>query len=173
MDGVGPVGESSTSRYGTPPAVASGPPAAGNDTLATRFGPVLLDEDRQIRFRGGLPGFPNIELFQLEPLPGLESELMLLQAVDAPDVGFITMPLPMDMPVLRPGDIADVARMLDIAPGELLILAIVTLAAGTTGLEAFLNLRAPLFVDVRRKAGAQVVLGDPSYPLRHRLAAAA
>jgi flagellar assembly factor FliW len=173
MDGVGPVGSSSTTGGSTPPAMSSGPLAAGSDTLATRFGPVLLDEDRQIRFRGGLPGFPNIELFQLEPLPGLESELMLLQAVDAPDVGFITMPLPMDMPVLRPGDIADVARMLDIAPGELLILAIVTLAAGTTGLEAFLNLRAPLFVDGRRKAGAQVVLGDPSYPLRHRLAAAA
>ncbi len=137
MDGVGPVDTSSTTGCGTPPAaVPSGPVAAGSDTLATRFGPVLLDEDRQIRFRGGLPGFPSIELFQLEPLPGLESELMLLQAVDAPDVGFITLPLPMGMPVPRPGDVAEVARMLDIAPGEMMILAIVTLAAGATGMES-------------------------------------
>lgn len=170
MDGVGPAATSSPTALGTPPAAGAGPAAGGS--LATRFGPVPLDPGRQIRFRGGLPGFPSVETFQLEPLPGLESELMLLQAVDAPDIGFITLPLPLDMPVLRPNDIAEVARMLDIEAGELMILAIVTLASGASGFEAFLNLRAPVFIDVRRKVGAQVVLGDPSYPLRHRLAAA-
>jgi flagellar assembly factor FliW len=146
------------------------PSIGGHDgVLATRFGPVPLDPDRQVRFRGGLPGFPSIERFQLEPLPGLESELMLLQAIEAPEIGFITLPLPIDMPVLRATDVADVARLLDIEPGELMILAIVTLAQGAAGVETSLNLRAPLFIDVRRRVGAQVVLGDPSYPLRHRI----
>jgi flagellar assembly factor FliW len=171
MDGVGPVGSAATVSGGSPPAAGNGTFAAAA-TIATRFGPVPLDPDRQIRFRGGLPGFPTVETFQLEPLPGLESELMLMQAVDAPDIGFITLPLPEDMPVLHQGDIRDVSRMLDIEAGELMILAIVTLAAGKAGMDAFLNLRAPLFIDVRRKVGAQVVLGNPSYPLRHRLAAA-
>ncbi len=170
MDGVGPAAKSPPAALGTPPAAGDDPAVGG--TLTTRFGEMPLDPGRQIRFRGGLPGFPSVETFQLEPLPGLESELMLLQAIDAPDIGFITLPLPMDMPVLRPSDIAEVARMLDIEPGELLILAIVTLAPGASGIETFLNLRAPVFVDVRRKVGAQVVLGDPSYPLRHRLATA-
>lgn len=144
------------------------------DSLVTRFGPVPLDPDRQVRFRGGLPGFPRIERFQLEPLPGLESELMLLQAIEVPDIGFITLPLPVeDMCVLRSSDVADVTRMLDIDLGELMILAIVTLAQGAAGIETFLNLRAPLFVDVRRRMGTQVVLGDPSYPLRHRINAVA
>lgn len=181
MDGVEPVGKSSASARGKPPAGNHGCLVAGSGAgsaacsgaLTTRFGSVPLDQDRQIRFRGGLPGFPSVETFQLEPLPGLESELMLLQAVDTPEVGFITLPLPLTMPVLRSADVADVAQMLEIEPGELMILAIVTLVSGATGIETFLNLRAPLFVDVRRKVGAQVVLGDPSYPLRHRLAATA
>lgn len=173
MDAVEPVGKSSATARGKPPAGDPGCFDAGSGALETRFGTVPLDQDRQVRFRGGLPGFPSVEIFQLEPLPGLESELMLLQAVDASEVGFITLPLPLDMPVLRPGDIKDVAQMLEIEPGELMILAIVTLVSGAAGIETFLNLRAPLFVDVRRKVGAQVVLGDPSYPLRHRLTATA
>jgi flagellar assembly factor FliW len=140
----------------------------GDQLLETRFGPLPLDPDRQIRFRGGLPGFPAVEWFQLDPIPGLTSELMMLQAIDAPNVGFITMPLPDEIPVLRDADLADVSRMLEIAPGERLILAIVTLASGRDGIEKYLNLRAPLFIDTRRKVGAQVVLGDSSYPLRYR-----
>jgi flagellar assembly factor FliW len=145
--------------------------AAPRDALMTRFGPLPVDADRQIRFRGGLPGFPQIERFQLEPLPGIETELMLLQAVDAEEIGFITLPLPADQSVLRPTDVAAAGRMLDIEPGELLVLAIVTLAETDKGIEKFLNLRAPLFIDARRKIGAQVVLADPSYPMRHRMAA--
>jgi flagellar assembly factor FliW len=140
----------------------------GDASLETRFGTVPFDPDRQIRFRGGLPGFPAVEWFQLDPIPGLTSELMILQAIDAPNVGFITMPLPDEVPVLLDADLADVSRMLEIAPGERLILAIVTLASGRDGIEKYLNLRAPLFIDTRRKVGAQVVLGNPAYPLRYR-----
>jgi flagellar assembly factor FliW len=163
----------------SPAEAPAGPPAArdelaqglADDALETRFGPVPLDPDRQIRFRGGLPGFPEVEWFQLDPIPGLTSELLILQAVDAPGIGFITLPLPDDVPVLRDSDLADVSRMLDIAPGELMILAIVTLAAGQGEIEKYLNLRAPLFIDTRRKLGAQVVLADASYPLRYRFEA--
>lgn len=158
-------------QAGTLVADALDDPARGvvDDVLETRFGPVPLDPDRQIRFRGGLPGFPEVEWFQLDPIPGLDSELLILQAVDAPGIGFITLPLPDDIPVLREGDLAGVSEMLDIAPGELMILAIVTLAATHDGIEKYLNLRAPLFIDARRKIGAQVVLADASYPLRYRL----
>ena len=143
--------------------------AAAGDHLVTRFGLVPRDPDREIRIRGGLPGFPRIERFQLDPIPDVTSDLLILQAVDAPDVGFITMPLPEDQAVIRPADLAEVAAMLDIAAGELLVLAIVSLATTPTGLEKYVNLRAPLFVDVRRRIGAQVVLGNAAYPLRYRL----
>ncbi len=149
------------------------PSQASTDELQTRFGVLPLDPDRQIRFRGGLPGFPQIERFQLDPLPGIETELLLLQAIDTASVGFITLPLPEDLDVLSPDDVASVGRMLDIEPGELMVLAIVTLAESKGGVDKYLNLRAPLFIDARRKVGAQVVLANPSYPMRYRLAPAA
>lgn len=139
------------------------------DVLATRFGPVPLDSGRQFRFRGGLPGFPEAEHFQLDPIPDLDSDFMLLQAVGVPDTGFIVVVLPDDVPVIRRQDIDDVRAMLDIACGELMVLAVVTLVPTENGVEKVVNLRAPLFVDVRRKVGAQVVLSNPAYPLRHPL----
>lgn len=139
------------------------------DELQTRFGTVPRDADREIRFRGGLPGFPKLERFQLDPIPGIASELMVLQAVEAAEVGFITMPLSDEAPVIREADIAEVARMLDIERGELLILATVTLVPTPSGVEKHINLRAPLFIDVRRKVGAQVVLANADYPLRYRV----
>ena len=157
---------------GDVPAGEASTCAASADELQTRFGPLPLDPDRQIRFRGGLPGFPQVERFQLDPLPGIETELLLLQAIDTASVGFITLPLPEDLDVLSPDDVAAVGRMLDIEPGELMVLAIVTLAESKGGVDKYLNLRAPLFIDARRKVGAQVVLANPSYPMRHRLAPA-
>jgi len=153
---------------GSVPLAGGSAPVPG-DHLETRFGPVLRDPDREIRFRGGLPGFPKIERFQLDPIPGIASELLILQAVEAVEIGFITMPLADDVPVIRAADLAEVARMLDIAQGELLVLAIVTLVPTPAGVEKHVNLRAPLFVDVRRRIGAQVVLANADYPLRHRV----
>ena len=149
--------------------VAAAPQPEPAGTLATRFGPVPLDPDRQIRFRGGLPGFPEVEHFQLDPIPDLASDFMLLQAVGVPDIGFIVVILPDDVPVIRRQDIEDVRTMLDIAAGELMVLAVVTLVRGSGGIDKVVNLRAPLFVDARRKVGAQVVLANPAYPLRHPL----
>ncbi len=137
--------------------------------LDTRFGPVPLDPDRQIRFRGGLPGFPEVEHFQLDPIPDLASDFMLLQAVGVADIGFIVVILPDDVPVIRRQDIEDVRAMLDIEAGELMVLAVVTLVRTRNGIDKVVNLRAPLFVDARRKVGAQVVLANPAYPLRHPL----
>ncbi|MEZ5861495.1 MAG: hypothetical protein R3D28_21370, partial [Geminicoccaceae bacterium] len=78
-------------------AAGKQPPQAA-DVLATRFGPVPLDSGRQFRFRGGLPGFPEAEHFQLDPIPDLDSDFMLLQAVGVPDIGFIVVVLPDDVP---------------------------------------------------------------------------
>ena len=148
---------------------AASPRPEAVDTLATRFGPVPLDPGRQIRFRGGLPGFPEAEHFQLDPIPDLASDFMLLQAIGLPDIGFIVVVLPDDVPVIRRQDIEDVRAMLDIGLGELMVLAVVTLVRTGDGIDKVVNLRAPLFVDARRKLGAQVVLANPAYPLRHPL----
>lgn len=143
--------------------------ATAADRLDTRFGPVPLDPAHQIRFRGGLPGFPQVELFQRAAIPGVDAELVILQAIEAPAVCFVAMPLPVDMSVIHKHDIESVRGMLSIDSSDLAILAIVSMVETPSGIEKFINLRAPLFIDMRRKVGAQVVLASPAYPLRHRL----
>lgn len=151
------------------PVTADAARAAGAGKLSTRFGAIPLDPTRQIRFRGGLPGFPQAEWFQLASIPGIDADLVILQAVEVPDIGFIAMPLPLDTPVIHESDLRHATRLLGIAMGELSVFAIVSLVETPAGIEKFVNLRAPLFVDQRRGLGAQVVLADPAYPLRHRL----
>lgn len=166
MNVVVPPYDRSITALGPSAVLAHGPEHATSDALSTRFGPVRLDPERQLRFRGGLPGFPSIEVFQLAPLPGVAGDLQLLQAVDAQTVGFITLRIPTDNSIISKSDTSSVAQMLEIDDQELVILALVTLSPSEFGVEAFLNLRAPLFIDARRKLGAQVVLGSATYPLR-------
>jgi len=151
------------------PERAAGQPGAEAGLLETCFGPVALDPAQQIRFKGGLPGFPEHEQFQLEVLPSLNSDLFLLQSLDDREVAFIVMPLPESAGIIAREDIAEVSRQLGIAAGDLLMLAIVTIQRNDDGVRRHVNLRAPLFVDVNRRTGAQVVLANPDYPVRFPL----
>ena len=157
-------------RSTTMAGIAAG---AGPGQLTTRFGPIPLDPAWQIRFRGGLPGFPRAELFQFAAIPGITADLMTLQAVEEPDIGFIAMPLPLDLAVLRDSDVRQAAELPGIAETALALFAIVSLIETPQGIDKVVNLRAPLFVDTRRRLGAQIVLAEPRYPWRHRLAPAA
>lgn len=179
-----------TSRNGEPPCL-----------LATRLGPIPADRERQLQFRGGLPGFPEHEGYQLDPVGDEAPDLMLLHAIDDGNIAFFVTPIPQAVPVIRTEDIGEVCATLDIAAGDLLLLSIVTfkrregppesatpapaspetasprIASPGNGTGAtpapvcdtFLNLRAPLFIDLRTRRGTQVVLHNPTYPLRFHL----
>ena len=144
---------------------------AGAETVETRFGPIALDPKQQLTFRGGLPGFPYAERLQLSQIPGIESELLLLHGIEPDEPSFVVMPLPQTAPVIADSDVAAVCRSLDIAAGDLLLLAIVTMTMTTQGVKKFANLRAPLFIDVQNRIGAQMVLTNTSYSLRYELKA--
>lgn len=138
-------------------------------TIQSRFGPVELDERRQIRFDGGLPGFPECEVFQLDQPPGVETELLLLQAVDSPELSFFVMSVSEPSSIIRMEDVASTARALGISAENLLLLLIVTFKKNGDGFTKFVNLRAPIFIDVARRLGRQVVLASPDYSLKFQL----
>ena len=141
----------------------------GPTLLETRFGPIQIDSDQQITFRGGLPGFPEQELYQLNKLAEIDTDLLLLQAVDSREVAFFVMSVDQPSTVLRSEDIGVASRNLDIAAGDLLLLLVVTFKRTADGFEKHVNLRAPIFVDVRSRSGTQVVLHNSDYPLRFPL----
>ena len=156
-------------------ADAGGASAAGEmPAIVTRFGPVTINPENQVTFKGGLPGFPSLETYQLDAIPGVPGDLLLLQALDDADIGFIVMTVPQSAGVIAAAEIGDVCRKLNIAAGDLLLLSVVSLQPGADGkgVRKFANLRAPLFIDVRNRRGAQVVLANPDYPLRFDLDAA-
>ncbi|MCB1971049.1 MAG: flagellar assembly protein FliW [Geminicoccaceae bacterium] len=139
------------------------------ETFESRFGPIPLNADRQIVVPGGLPGFPGHELFQLEQPPGVNTELLLLQAVESPDVGFFVMSVSEPTSILHLEDVAAAAQVLEIEADNLLVFLIVTFQRTPGGFRKYVNLRAPIFVDVDARRAMQLVLPNPDYSLKFEL----
>ena len=137
--------------------------------LPTRYGPMPIVPERQVEFHGGLPGFPGLEWFQVGPLPRGDTGMMLLQSIDDPDVGFLLSPMDLTASFIAREDSDAVCRDLGIAPDDLSLMVIVSVRRADAGIETFVNLRAPLFIDTRRRVGAQVVMQNDRYPLRLKI----
>lgn len=150
----GPAGPNAGSVAGPIPE-PSPDPAGGPD-----LGPLLLPE--------GLPGFPELRACRLGRLAGA---FALLEAEEPTGPRFVVMPVSEPRAVLGAAAVEEAGAALGTAEADLLFLAIVTLATGPAGREAFVNLRAPLVVDAARRIGRQLVLTDSRLPLRQPLEA--
>jgi len=141
----------------------------GDDVTATHD-----DTDLPVlEFADGIPGFPAATRFVLVRLD--DSGLVLdLQSVDDPSARFVVVPSVAFFPEYAP-EIDDVTagRLglagADTAEGGPLVLLVVTV--GATLAESTANLMAPIVVNTAAQTAAQVVLDDPSLPLRAPLAA--
>ncbi|WP_159719069.1 flagellar assembly protein FliW [Geminicoccus flavidas] len=155
---------------GTAPAFPppAGPAVPEQDGHSVQAG---ADPARLLSFPAGLPGFPGCRHFQLERVPG--SSLLLLQSLDDAGPSFFVLPLPGGDSLIRPMDRLAACRSVGLPPCDTDFLAIVTARRSHAALELFANLRAPVVIDTRRRIGAQIVLADAAYPLRHPVVAAA
>ncbi len=148
--------------------LSSGLPEGGGGSAAT-----LPEGDREtgdvVLLPRGLPGFPGARGFRLKELPRCEGRFLLLELLLEEPVSLIVMPAEPGGVPLAEADVAEVREALEIAPEDLCLLLVVTLAREADGVQAYVNLRAPVFLDTRRRLAAQVVLPDPGYSLRHPL----
>ncbi len=122
-----------------------------------------------IRFPEGLPGFPGARDFLLELLPGCAGRFLLLRSIEEDGPNLVLMPAPQDSSIIAEEDVRAACRELGIAPTDLQLLFVVTLNHDETRLDAYVNLRAPIFLDTSRGQACQLVLRDPRYPIRHPL----
>lgn len=141
-----------------PPPEAAAPQATGDRPAAT-----------VLRFPYGLPGFPEATAFRLEALEGCDGRFALLHATDDPELRLVVMLAPDGHPVVAERHVREACTALGWAREAVALLFVVTLAAAPDGLDAFVNLRAPIFVDTERALAVQVVLSDPGYPFRQPL----
>jgi len=114
----------------------------------------------------GLVGFPAAQRFLLLPLAEPERRFMALQSADGLPFGFVVLPVAPDDGVVACGEQSTIRDRLGIAAADLALMLIVTVRRSGAGTEASVNLRAPLFVDTRRRLAWQVVQRDPDLPVR-------
>ena len=135
------------------------------DTIATSLDRTSLPE---LRFLGGLAGFPQAERFALVEVEG--SLLFVLKSLDHQGLEFVVAP----PSVFFPGYVAeidegDVERLALQTADDALLLVVLTLRA--TVAQATANLQAPVVINQRTRQAAQVVLSRGGHSLRQALPA--
>ncbi len=139
-------------------------------TVETRLGPVVTHRCAVIEMSQGPLGFAGHTRFALADLPNPTlSRFKLLQSLSDSQVTFVVAPVDPDSGPIQRADLDDACMNAGLAPGNLLVLLIVTVRTLAEGVSLTANLRAPVIIDVARRAGRQVVLGNPEYSVRHPL----
>lgn len=151
---------------GTPPSPAE---AAAADEPP--FFQPLPEHRDAIHFPRGLPGFPAATRFGLEPVPGTGERFLFLNSLDDAALRFIVMPFSGSIVPLDPADLGDACASLGVPADDALALLVVTAQPAAEGLLFYINLRAPIILDVRQRTAAQYVLPHADYPIRHPLPA--
>lgn len=152
-------------------ATAPAEPAL-EQTTDTRFGTIAYHPDAELRFPLGLPGFAANRRFVLAPIPGTTGGLHVLHGLDGDAVDLVVVPLAELGEPVAAADLDAIRAELAIPRADLVVLGIVTLPARGDRAGPRVNLRAPIFVDVVRRLGRQVVLADARYPFGEPLRAA-
>ena len=132
---------------------------------STRFGRMLVDDDRIITFPSGLLGFPNHTRFALIQT-GEENYFLWLQSIDEPGLAFVvadpaTFFKDYDVPVRE-----EAQRDLALTDPKFVQVFVICNKVGDwlTG-----NLLGPLVVNAENRLGIQVVLTEKRWTTRQPL----
>lgn len=137
-----------------------------------RFGTIEVEDDKIIQFETGLAGFPDCASFIVMD-HDRDTPLKWLQCIDHPDLAFVIVEperilpgfeLEVPEPMVKKLGFADEVRAGDVA---------VFVILNCTGDQVTANLRAPVIVNVGNRRGLQLIIDDPSVPLRHPIGGAA
>lgn len=142
--------------------------APADPTLAVvsqRFGSFAVPQDRVFALDPGLIGFPDARRFVLlDSRPGSPFKWML--CVDLPELGFAVVD-PAHFVTTYAAPLDQAAGALGCAPEDVALFVLVTIPEQPS--EIFLNLLAPIVVDLGRRRGRQLVLEDPALDPAHRI----
>jgi flagellar assembly factor FliW len=142
----------------------------GPITIQTRFGQMVVDPASIFRLPRGLMGFSQLHDYALANLPEERFGVFkLLQSLEAPEVSFIVAPYQPGDGLIAPEDIAEAFQALGIGAAEGAVLLVVSIRKSGDKAAVSVNLRAPLIVDVAKRAAWQFVLSNQEYSVRHAI----
>ena len=138
-----------------------------NQTQNRTASGLIWTEEQVIVFPAGLPGFENARRFIISAQPE-HQPFHWMESVDGQAIRFaIINPLafrPDYQPKLKKEELASL-RIKE--KKELLLYVIVTLRQPLT--ESTANLMGPLFINIRERAGKQIIIENDDYSLRERI----
>ena len=128
----------------------------------SRFGPVDVDESRELTFPKGILGFPRFTRYVLLEA-GEDTYFWWLQSTEAPDLAFVVTDPTLFVPTYRVPVRNEQMEELGLTSlEEAQVLVIVNKRGQTlTG-----NLQGPLVIHVSQRTGVQLVLSDRRYTTR-------
>ncbi|MFH0994869.1 MAG: flagellar assembly protein FliW [Pseudomonadota bacterium] len=134
----------------------------------TRFGDILIEEDRVIHFPDGLLGFPDQKAFIIQQhKPG--SSFYWLQSVALPYLAFVIInPFLGEKDYLKELPPSDQLYFDGIEDGRTLALALVTIKPESVP-PLTMNLVGPVIINLETRTGRQVVLSSTRYTCKHPL----
>ena len=143
--------------------------------INTKFGTVEADLDSAIYFPKGIVGFCKSNYYCITNVP--ENKLpgaFLLQSLDQQDLCFIILNLPEKLytgenALINYDDISDAVENFKIGKNNLEIMAIAKISKKDDNIRISINLRAPLFIDIKNKIAYQHVFVKDDYPLAYYL----
>jgi flagellar assembly factor FliW len=134
-----------------------------------RWGLIEVDDSQVLHFQGGLAGFPECSHFIVMD-HDRETPLKWLQCTDRPELAFLIIEpeqiLPsysLDIPATALESLGWPADVSQVRPQEIAVFVILNAEGG----QLTANLRAPVITHVERRRALQLILDDPSIPLRH------
>jgi flagellar assembly factor FliW len=156
----------------TPPVVpAAAPPSAEPQIVVeSRFGTIVVESESRLAFPQGLLGFSDFHAFGVATLPdGKHPQFRVLQSLEDASLAFLVAPLNIESGAISADDLTEACTTLGIVREDLAVLLIVTVRREGEAAQVSVNLRAPVFVDARRRIARQYVLPNARYAIRHPL----
>jgi len=154
------------------PLALGASPMTDEETIKveTRLGPIMAHRSATIDMPQGPLGFARYTRFALVDLPNPNlARFKLLQSLDTAEVSFVVEPIDYAHGPIAKADLEEACMSAGFVPENLLVLVIVTVRSDPAGVTLTANLRAPVFIDVQKRIGRQVVLANPCYAVRHPL----
>jgi flagellar assembly factor FliW len=129
----------------------------------------MTDHDTSvIRTPDGLPGFAQLHTWQLEKQHP-DAVFSVLRAVDEPAIGLLVAE-PWELAPGYEPDLpeAELFRIGITQPSQVAIVVVATLSEGDN--TVWLNLAAPIAINVDTREARQIILDRQGWPLRHPVA---
>ncbi|AZL16193.1 flagellar assembly protein FliW [Rickettsiales endosymbiont of Stachyamoeba lipophora] len=141
----------------------------------TRFGKLKINLDKQINFPEGILGFENFTQFCLAEYPNTAfSQFKILQSIQNYDLSFLILPLADYNNFDRLYDLNDLneaGKKYNINIKNIVLISMVSInrANENSTAQVFINMRAPILIDIEHYKGYQHVLLNKKYQIKHQI----